>query len=194
MSVLFIKELASDFSLNFDVLIAAYVSFFFVFHAGLLDKLLDRLSVVTNCVAHESLVNPFCPIELRKHQPAEQDQPDIRPQRNQVENEGGECVQEVEQPKDHPVREPVLVVVLSFALDGTDAMNSRVKYCQKDHKDLPALEEHQNQPKKGQYSREDKASVDADLIGQLHERTHLVTVRVQNCRHFLQLLFDLVSH
>ena len=156
--------------------------------------MVDHFTVVVHGITDERLVNPFGALELREHEPAEQNQANIMPVRDVAEDAADKGVHEVKQAKDHPVGEPVLVVVHIFALDRPDRVNSRVKHGKEGNEDLPALGEHQNHSTCEQDSREDESGVDLSLLRNFFDEADLIAIRVQDFSSLFQLFLDLVCH
>ena len=94
--------------------------------------------------ANNEFVDCKCALCLWSHQEYEESDSNVEVEGDEVEDETTELVNEVEESEDGPVGEPLLVVVLASWLDGLDALDWGINYCE-DYCQDSATEQYQDQ-------------------------------------------------
>ena len=89
------------------------------------------------------LVEVFGSLELREHEPGEKSEADIRVVRDESEDTTNKGLKEVEEAEEHPVGQPVLVIVLVGALNCADRVDSGVQNGEEGNHNLPSLKNYQ---------------------------------------------------
>ena len=96
--------------------------------------------MLAESVSQESCVQPAGTLELRQHQPHEEDQVDDVPVGHESQDKAKEGIEEGHATVNHPVCEPCLFILFFAFLDGADRVQSRVDNGDEGHDNLPPIE------------------------------------------------------
>lgn len=129
---------------------------------------------------------------VEANHPDEETKSDVAPVWDEVENEAEEGLNDVEGTNNHPVAEPLLVIVLFFGLDSTDGADAWVENGVGRDSNLNTVEDEHEESEDSDNTGNEETWVHVHLLGSVLKWSDLVTNAVKHSGVDLELVFDSV--
>ena len=148
-------------------------------HLGGFDEVVNGFAVLFQLGLEDLVVDNLGSSELGEHQPAEKSKFKPGEVGDHVEDESSEGLDEGEDSVDHPVSQPVLVIVSSvLRLDSADGVDGGVEHSHEESEHLPSVDAEDGQSDESKTSSDQETRVDSNFLSSLLEGSKLVTIGV----------------
>jgi hypothetical protein len=158
------------------------------------DNLLDGVVMLVHLRLDDVFVDVLGATSLGEHQAGEESKFQPLEVGNNVEEEASEGLNEGESSVDHPVSQPVLIIVAILSLDSADGEDCGVAYGDEEGKHLPSVNDEHNECNDTGGSSDEEARVDSNLSSEVLNLGDLVAIGVENSGRLSHSLLDLVRH